>query len=329
MISVYCCAKASKKHLDHITSMVIYTSCQYQFDIKALIEKSMRIVVFLENFHTKQLFSKRDRQLIKLAADELKLAVVSEPTSERAKAHMASLGIEPYAVKIVPRAHSERVRAFDASRIYDAVLRAFLDVYKNDDDKQACIRNAEAVAIEVIQKIRQSSPVEKLEIEKIQSQIEYSLMELSFHDVARAYVLYRDEKARVRRNRLKQLQQQLQSSPKPSEPGVSIKNADGTTFSLFKSDISSFLAQVFEGYPHLNQQKVLDETYRTIFNGIEYTALMDALTMSCRCLIESHPDYSFIAARVLRKKLLDEALGYLSGQESRLHTLTNDYSSSS
>ena len=49
--------------------------------------------------------------------------------------------------------------------------------------------------------------------------------------------------------------------------------------------------------------------------------------MSCRCLIESHPDYSFIAARVLRKKLLDEALGYLSGQESRLHTLTNDYSS--
>ena len=81
-------------------------------------------------------------------------------------------------------------------------------------------------------------------------------MELSFHDVARAYVLYRDEKARVRRNRLKQLQQQLQSSPKPSEPGVGIKNADGTTFSLFKSDISSFLAQVFEGYPHLNQQKV-------------------------------------------------------------------------
>ena len=39
---------------------------------------------------------------------------------------MASLGIEPYAVKTVPRAHSERVRAFDASRIYDAVLRAFL-----------------------------------------------------------------------------------------------------------------------------------------------------------------------------------------------------------
>ena len=326
-LSLLLARKRPKNTLDHIASMVIFTSCQYQFDIKELIEKVNENGGAFENFHTKQLFSKRDRQLIKLAADELKLAVVSEPTSERAKAHMASLGIEPYAVKIVPRAHSERVRAFDPSRIYDAVLRAFLDVYKNDDDKQACIRNAEAVAVEVIQKIRQSSPVEKLEIEKIQSQIEYSLMELSFHDVARAYVLYRDEKARVRRNRLKQLQQQLQTSPKPSEPGVTIKNADGTTFSLFKSDIASFLTQVFDGYPHLNQQKVLDETYRTIFNGIEYTALMDALTMSCRCLIESHPDYSFIAARVLRKKLLDEALGYLSGLESRLHTVTNDYSS--
>ena len=32
--------------------------------------------------------------------------------------------------------------------------------------------------------------------------------------------------------------------------------------------------------------------------------------MSCRCLIESHPDYSFIAARILRKKALDEGLEY-------------------
>ena len=327
-LSLLLCRRRPKNDIKQITTVVLYTASQYQFDLGPLIETINAQDGVFDNPILKTPFSKRDCQLIKLAADELKLAVVSKPASERAQAHMESLGIEQFQTKIVPRAHSEQVRQFDASRIYDAVLRAFLDVYKAADDKQACIRNAEAITVEVVQKLRQSSPVDKMELEVIQGQIEYSLMELSFHDVARAYVLYRDEKARVRRNRLKQVHQQLQSAPKPTEPAIQVKMDNGSTFNLFKSDLASFLTSVFDGYPHLNQQRVLDEAYRTIFNGIDYTALMDALTMSCRCLIESHPDYSFVAARVLRKKLLDEALGYLQSQDRKLHNMIDDYSDS-
>ena len=270
------------------------------------------------------MFDKRDRQLIKVAADACKLSIISESASEASKQQLSQLGLENYAVKIMPRAQSERAREFDPMRIYQAVFRAFLDVYRNDEDKQACVKNAETITVEVVQKLMQSAPKDKIEIEQIQSQIEYSLMELSFHEVARAYVLYRDEKARVRRNRLKQLNQQLKRRKK-DEPSVTIKLSNDETFNLYKSDLSRFLAVVFENYPHLSQEKVLNETYRTIFNGIDYVGLQDAMIMSCRCLIESHPDYSFVAARILRKKILDEGLSYYNKQTEKLSDHVQDY----
>ena len=325
-LSLLLARRRPKNTLDKSESVTIFTSCQHQFDLKDLVDQINQQNGVFQRPLLGQLFSKRDRQLIKLAADEYKLAVVSEPSSTSSREQMENLGISFYPVKIVPRAQSERARDFDAARIYQAVYRAFLDVYKDDVDQQACMRNAETVTVEVITKLKQNIPKDKIEIEQIQSQIEYSLMELSFHDVARAYVLYRDEKGRVRRNRLKQLHQQVQTT-KTDEKAIVIKMPTGNEIKLYKSTLAQFLSHMFEGYSHLNQQKVLDETYRTIFNGIEYTALLEALVMSCRCLIESHPDYSFIAARILRKKALDEGLEYLEGQPVKFSRVVDDYAS--
>ena len=318
---------ARRKPINQLTNKhasTLFTSCQYQFDLEQLIEQINQQQGAFINPLSNQQFSKRDRQLIKIAAEACKLSIKSEPTSEEAKSQLHKMGLETYAVKIVPRTQSERVRDFDPMRIYQAVLRAFLDVYRDDEDKQACVRNAETITSEVVQKLLQSAPKDKIEIEQIQSQIEYSLMELSFHEVARAYVLYRDEKARVRRNRLKQLNQQMKFRSK-DEPSVTIKIDENQTFNLYKSDLTSFLETVFVDYPHLSQEKVAAETYRTIFNGIDYVGLQDAMIMSCRCLIESHPDYSFVAARILRKKILDEGLGYYDNKKRKLTDNTENY----
>lgn len=324
-LSLLLARKHPKNKLSNKRSeVIVFTSCQYQHDLKALVDSINANGGVFKNPETQQIFSKRDRQLIKLAAEEYKLAIVSESSSAASLQQMRDLGLaDGYAVKIIPRTQSEQSRPFDPSRIYQAVLMAFLDVYKDSSDKQTCVRNAEAVTVEVVTRLK-SSPKDKIDIEQIQAQIEYALMELSFHDVARAYVIFRDEKSQVRRNRLKQLHQQIKS--RPDESSVSVKMPDGNEVSLYKSDLASLLKQVFSGYAHLNQNKVLDEAYRTIFNGIDYVSLQDALIMSCRCLIESHPDYSFVAARLLRKKLLDEALGYLTDQTYTMDSDTDDYS---
>ena len=188
-LSLLLARRRPKNTLDKSESVTIFTSCQHQFDLMTFVDQINQQNGVFQNPLLGQLFSKRDRQLIKLAADEYKLAVVSEPSSTSSREQMENLGISFYPVKIVPRAQSERARDFDAARIYQAVYRAFLDVYKDDVDQQACMRNAETVTVEVITKLKQNIPKDKIEIEQIQSQIEYSLMELSFHDVARAYVL--------------------------------------------------------------------------------------------------------------------------------------------
>ena len=325
-LSLLLARKRPKNKLKKSTSAIVFTSCQYQHDLKSLIVHINENSGVYQNPENQQLFSKRDKQLIKLAAEEHKLALASEQATDASRQQMSDLGLnDDYPVKIIPRANSEQFRLFDPARIYQAVLKAFLDVYKDSDDKQACVRNAESVTVEVVSKIKQASPKEKIDIEQIQSQIEYSLMELSFHDVARAYVIFRDEKSRVRKNRLKQLHQQIQSRP-ADEPTVAIKMPDGSELALCKSDIANLLQKVFADHPHLNQNKVLEEAYRTIFNGIDYVGLQDALIMSCRCLIESHPDYSFVASRLLRKKLLDEALGYLDEHACTLEDDVEDYS---
>ena len=64
----------------------------------------------------------------------------------------------------------------------------------------------------------------------------------------------RDEKGRVRRNRLKQLHQQVQTT-KTDEKAIVIKMPTGNEIKLYKSTLAQFLSHMFEGYSHLNQQK--------------------------------------------------------------------------
>lgn len=312
-----------KNQVQDMQSVLLTTGSQYQFDLRLLVEAINQQQGAMINPETGQMFSKRDQQLIKLAAGAYNMAIQSTPSSADANEKMRTMGLENCGVKILPRTQGELARDFDATRIYQAVLRAFLDVY-DENDKQACLKNAETVTGEVVAKLMNAAPTDKIDIEKIQSQIEYSLMELSFHEVARAYVLYRDEKARVRRYRLKQLAQQLDTRM-ADDTKIRVKMPDGQEKDLFKSELSRFLTRMFKGYAHLNKKKVLDETFRTLFNGIDYAGVKEAMIMSCRCLIESHPDYSFVAARILKKKLIDEACGYLDNQKFTIEQAQDDY----
>ena len=64
--------------LDSDQSAVLFTSCQYQFDLTRLIEHINQNQGVFINPLSKQMFDKRDRQLIKVAADACKLSIISE-----------------------------------------------------------------------------------------------------------------------------------------------------------------------------------------------------------------------------------------------------------
>lgn len=77
--------------------------------------------------------------------------------------------------------------SFDKDKIITAIRKAMVEC--NED-----VNNAEIVANEVVKNIDS----EYIDIEDIQDEVESTLMELGFKDVAKAYILYRNERKYVR-----------------------------------------------------------------------------------------------------------------------------------
>lgn len=295
------------------SSAVIFTSSQHQFDVFSLVAHINENNGAFINPETKLLFQKKDVQLIKLAAEKQKLKLASQDTTfEQGQMFFKKIGISPdLKLTVASRYDAESSRSFNPERIYQAVLKAFLDVSKSQDIKEyeeeyfVKVEQVTARVATMSIELEQKQP-SALTVERIQGFVESALMELGFHEVARSYVLYRDEKARVRQNRLKQLQ--LQNLFHPQVHSITVTMPSGEKVGFTKGRMAQFLMSVFKGNEHLNQDEVLDSWYRSLFSGIGYVEFIDAAIMSCRTLIEVHPDYSFVAARILKKKMLDEAL---------------------
>ena len=67
---------------------------------------------------------------------------------------------------------------------------------------------------------RRAEPGRPIHIEDIQDQVELALMRSGEHKVARAYVLYREERAQERRRREEQ-------TPATSQPHIQVRFNDG------------------------------------------------------------------------------------------------------
>ena len=92
---------------------------------------------------------------------------------------------------------------FDASKISVAITKAFVAVEGTSATASRRIHEAvEAMTRQIVETLsRRSDPARPIHIEDIQDQVELALMRSGEHKVARAYVLYREERAQERRKR--------------------------------------------------------------------------------------------------------------------------------
>ncbi len=93
------------------------------------------------------------------------------------------------------------VSAFNAGKIAIAVTRAFLAVEGNSAAASRRVHEVvEELTAQVVSALTRRVDAQRaLHIEDIQDQVELSLMRGGHHKVARAYVLYREERAKARR----------------------------------------------------------------------------------------------------------------------------------
>ena len=196
--------------------------------------------------------------------------------------------------------------AFEPSKIAAAVTKAFLAVEGQAASGSARVHDAaEQVVDMVVNRLsRRVDGAQVVHIEDIQDAVELALMRGEHHKVARAYVLYREERARER----------AKAAPaQAAKPALRMKADDGSLVPMDEARLTAVIQEACEGLDGVDVQTILAETIRNLYDGISLDELALAPILASRTLIETEPNYAKVTARLLLDKLRREVLTRIGG----------------
>ncbi len=205
------------------------------------------------------------------------------------------------------------IALFKSEKILNAIKKAFLAQTKirnnkDKDDAQASSihQTIETLTNKVVTALtRRIADGDMIHIEDIQDQVELALMRDEHHKVARAYVLYREQRA-ASRYHTKKLKEQV---------GVKVSSMmvikrDGTKEPVSLDKITNRVSVLSTGLsidPIIVAQKAIPG----LFNDITSTEIDNYLAETAAALTVEHPDYSYLAARIKANALHKETPGFV------------------
>src|SRR5688572_19212631 len=198
------------------------------------------------------------------------------------------------------------VVGFEPAKISVAMTKAFLAVNGSQGAASARIREAVAGLTDnvVAALLRRHPQGGTFHIEDIQDQVELALMRSGEHDVARAYVLYREERAKAR------AQEKAQAKGSPELHVVE----NGERKLLDRERLQRLVEAACEGLPDAQPAAILEATLRDLYDGVPMSEVRKSSVLAARALIEKDPAYSFVTARLLLDTIRLEVLGEEASQ---------------
>ncbi|MGH3430964.1 MAG: ATP cone domain-containing protein, partial [Mycobacteriales bacterium] len=196
------------------------------------------------------------------------------------------------------------VSAYDASKISVAMTKAFLAVEGEAAGSSSRVREivAELTTQVTAALFRHLGSDRAVHIEQIQDRVELVLMRGGHHKVARAYVLYREERAKARDA------VSPHAAELPQAAALNVRRADGELRPLDRQRLALVINESCEGLQNVSEEAVLAETLRNLYDGITANELELALIMAARTMVEFEPNYAYVSARLLMDKLRREVL---------------------
>jgi len=231
------------------------------------------------------------------------------PQSETEYPGLSELGAtSPGQHKVIRR--NGKLTAFDADKIAVAITKSFLAV--EGGNAAASTRIHETVAGltgQVTRAITRRLPGGgSIHIEDIQDQVELALMRAGEHKAARAYVLYREERARQR------AAEKALTEGRMQVPVLHVTTASGERRPLDDSRLKRIVFEACETLGEVDPIAIIEETRRNLFDGVAESDVARALIMAARTFIEKEPNYGQVAARLLLDSLRHEALSFVHGR---------------
>lgn len=215
---------------------------------------------------------------------------------------------QPGLLKVIRR--NGKITPYDDSKIAVAMTKAFLAVEGGNAAASSRIHDTVARLTRQITDAfkRRISESGTIHIEDIQDQVELALMRDGQHKVARAYVLYREERRRAREVEQKQAAEQ--------QPALHVTLNDGLRQPLDINRLKTIVSEACQDLDDVNAQRIIDDTLRNLYDGIPLAEVSKALIISTRPLVEKEPNYTYVAARLLLDELRSEALQFLDLRDS-------------
>jgi len=196
------------------------------------------------------------------------------------------------------------VVGFEPGKISVALTKAFLAVEGGQSAASARIRELVAALTDAVVSalVRRQPAGGTFHIEDVQDQVELALMRSGEHEVARAYVLYREKRSEARAHEAAQ--------KKPAAQPRLHTVEDGVRRPLDLARLEELIASACEGLGEVVDPKlILAETLKNIYDGVPSDEVRKSAVLSARALIEKDPAYSYVTARLLLHTIRREVLG--------------------
>ncbi len=192
---------------------------------------------------------------------------------------------------------------FEPNKIAVAMMKAFLAVHGTQGAASASVREVvDALTQQVIRALVRSRPGGgTFHIEDVQDHVELGLMRGGHHEIARAYVLYRERRTQ---ERAKQVAEVAPAAPllHATEGGQRVVLVLDRLKTLIETACSGLGTDV-------KAEPILAETMRNLYDGVPMDEVYKASILAARTLIEKDPDYTYATARLLFHTISREVLG--------------------
>jgi ribonucleoside-diphosphate reductase alpha chain len=186
------------------------------------------------------------------------------------------------------------VVVFEPNKVAVALMKAFLAVHGTQGAASASVRETvEGLTEAVVRALLRSRPGGgTFHIEDVQDQVELGLMRGGHHEVARAYVLYRERRSQERAK-------QAKVEVKPAAPALTVIDR-GQRVPLDEAKLQGLIESACSNLgADVKPDPILAETRRNLYDGVPIDEVYKASILAARTMIEKEPAYTRATARLL------------------------------
>ncbi|WP_144392848.1 ribonucleoside-diphosphate reductase subunit alpha [Pleionea sediminis] len=187
---------------------------------------------------------------------------------------------------------------FQPEKISTAITKAILAVEGQSASGSSRVHGVVSnITNDIVSRFRRLMPDGGIiNIEDIQDQVELGLMRQGLQQIARAYVLYREERARKR-------VPDISVDKSKSEETLTVKLENGQLSEHPLSRIKQDIVDACAGLSDVEPEHIFDLAINNLYDGMNQHDIVSALIMTARSMIEVEPNYSFVCAQLLNQSL--------------------------